>query len=234
MAMVWGDYSRDTGHLNNCLHGAYLMLIKHYWGNQRPIPDDDAVLWRAACCDSLKAWLKLRPTIEKFFQIEGGVWRHKRVELDLDNAAQRYARRALGATKTNAKRDAQRTAQRPDERALTVSPSSSPSEAKASGAQAPPIVIRPPDPPDPPVALDPARTLFTEGLAYLRSVGVSEPNARQLLGKWRKLVGDGRAIELLHRANAEAVSEPVAWIEAALKTLPGAARDRPRREVGPF
>lgn len=222
MAMFWGDYTRDTGHLSNDAHGAYLMLIKHYWCSRQPLPDDNALLWRVSACRSLGAWLKLRPTIEKFFQIGDGLWRHKRIERELDDTNLRYARRALGAAKTNAKRDAQRTAQRHDDRHQSVTPPQPHSEAKASGVGTPLV------------ALDPARTLFTEGLAYLRSVGISEPNARQLLGKWRKLVGDGRAIELLHRANAEAVSEPVAWIEAALKTLPGAARDRQRREVGPF
>lgn len=61
MPMFWGDYARDTGHLNNSGHGAYLMLIKHYWASAAPLPDDDTQLWRIACCDSIAAWRKLRP-----------------------------------------------------------------------------------------------------------------------------------------------------------------------------
>jgi len=94
MPMYWGDYARDTGHLNNAGHGAYLMLIKHYWGSGRPLPDDDAQLWRIACCDSVGAWKKLRPVIEPFFRVADGLWRHGRVDRELVKAAERYEKRA--------------------------------------------------------------------------------------------------------------------------------------------
>ena len=94
MPMFWGDYARDTGHLNNAGHGAYLMLIKHYWCSARPLPDDDAQLWRIACCDSLGAWKKLRAAIEPFFHVAGGLWRHNRVDRELVKATERYERRS--------------------------------------------------------------------------------------------------------------------------------------------
>ena len=50
MAIFWGDYARETGHLNNAEHGAYLMLIKHYWCTGGPLPDNNAELARLACC----------------------------------------------------------------------------------------------------------------------------------------------------------------------------------------
>lgn len=94
MPMFWGDYARDTGHLNNAGHGAYLMLIKHYWCSARPLPDDDAQLWRIACCDSLGAWKKLRSVIEPFFHVAGGLWRHNRIDRELVKAAERYEKRS--------------------------------------------------------------------------------------------------------------------------------------------
>lgn len=86
MPMFWGDYARDTGHLGNGHHGAYLMLIKHYWCSGEPLVDDDAVLWRIACCDSIGAWKKLRPTVARFFKVDAGLWRHKRVDAELEHA----------------------------------------------------------------------------------------------------------------------------------------------------
>ena len=83
MPMYWGDYARDTGHLNAAGHGAYLMLIKHYWCTGRPLPDDDDELWRIACCDSKKEWQKLRPKIVRLFVIDGGTLRHKRIDKEL-------------------------------------------------------------------------------------------------------------------------------------------------------
>jgi uncharacterized protein YdaU (DUF1376 family) len=84
--MYWGDYARDTGHLNATGHGAYLMLIKHYWCTGQPLNDDDDELWRIACCDSKKEWLALRPKIIRLFQCEAGVLRHKRVDQELAKA----------------------------------------------------------------------------------------------------------------------------------------------------
>lgn len=87
MPIYWGDYARDTGDLGATMHGAYLMLIKHYWCTGTPLADDDAALWRIATCDSIGHWRRLRPTIERFFHIEGGVWRHKRIDAELERAA---------------------------------------------------------------------------------------------------------------------------------------------------
>ncbi|MGE0714835.1 MAG: YdaU family protein [Alphaproteobacteria bacterium] len=101
MPTWWGDYARDTGHLNNAGHGAYLMLIKHYWCTGQPLPDDDATLWRVACCDSIVAWRKLRPVIAPFFQVGGGLWRHKRIDAELARAAERSRRRSEAGQKGN-------------------------------------------------------------------------------------------------------------------------------------
>jgi len=101
MPMFWGDYARDTGHLSNAGHGAYLMLIKHYWCSARPLPDDDAQLWRIACCDSIGAWKKLRAAIEPFFHIGDGLWRHNRIDRELIKAAERYEKRAKAGKKGN-------------------------------------------------------------------------------------------------------------------------------------
>lgn len=87
MPMYWGDYIRDTGHLNNAGHGAYLMLMKHYWCTGEALVDDDDELWRIACCDSKKDWIKLRPKIARMFTADAGLLRHKRIDRELAKAA---------------------------------------------------------------------------------------------------------------------------------------------------
>src|SRR3979411_1763254 len=52
MPLYWGDYAKATAHLSAAQHGAYLMLLKHYWSIGGPLPDDDGALWRIACADS--------------------------------------------------------------------------------------------------------------------------------------------------------------------------------------
>lgn len=99
MPMFWGDYARDTAHLNDALHGAYLMLIKHCWCSGKPLPDDDVVLWRIACCDSIAAWKKKRPIIAPFFDIRDGYWHHKRVDLELARAIANVEKRARAGQK---------------------------------------------------------------------------------------------------------------------------------------
>lgn len=89
-----GDYMRDTGHLRATGHGAYLMLLFHYWSTGS-LPDDDEQLSAIARMTSGE-WKKIKPTIEKFFKPG---WRHGRVEEDLEAAKQSYEKRAKAGEK---------------------------------------------------------------------------------------------------------------------------------------
>lgn len=60
-----------------------------------------------------------------------------------------------------------------------------------------------------------ADRLWSDGLAYLMRCGVSEPKARTLLGKWRKLMGEGETVALLAHCQAKAISDPVSYVEAS-------------------
>jgi uncharacterized protein YdaU (DUF1376 family) len=82
MPLVIGDYLKDTSRLNAQQHGAYLLIIMDYWVNGPP-PDDDAQLAKIAACDP-QEWKRVRAKIARYFRIEDGVWRHKRIEQELD------------------------------------------------------------------------------------------------------------------------------------------------------
>lgn len=77
-----GDYQRDTGHLRASEHGAYLLLLFHYWSTGG-LPEDDPHLSSIARMSPAE-WKRARPTIERFFKPG---WKHPRVDYDLEKAA---------------------------------------------------------------------------------------------------------------------------------------------------
>ena len=94
MPLYVADYLADTGHLSAAEHGAYLLLIMHYWANGG-LPDDDRKLSRIARMDSTE-WADARETIAGFFS-DG--WRHERIEKHLAEANAAYERRAEAGRK---------------------------------------------------------------------------------------------------------------------------------------
>lgn len=102
MPLYWGDYLRDTGHLSTAHHGAYLLMIGHYWSTGEPLPDDDSVLWRIVRADSMAQWKKLRPAVVALFTPQEGKLVHRRVEAELANASGK-----MEAATTKAKKAAQ-------------------------------------------------------------------------------------------------------------------------------
>jgi len=108
MPMYWGDYAKDTGHLGAAQHGAYLLLIKHYWVTGQPLPDDDAQLWRIACADSVGHWRKLKPIVMAFFRLEDGAWHHGRIDAELDKAGAFIDQRAAAGRASAEARKRQR------------------------------------------------------------------------------------------------------------------------------
>lgn len=83
MPLYVADYLADTRHLGALEHGAYLLLILHYW-QTGGLPDDDTQLARIACCTSTE-WRKARGVVAAFF--EPG-WKHGRIAAELLKASQ--------------------------------------------------------------------------------------------------------------------------------------------------
>lgn len=94
MSLHIGDYKKDTGHLRAAGHGAYLLLIMHYWATGG-LPDDDKQL-AAIACMTVSEWKKLRPIIRPLF---GDGWSHKRIDAELAAAQAKYEKRALAGAK---------------------------------------------------------------------------------------------------------------------------------------
>lgn len=94
MPLNVGDYLADTGHLSTTQHGAYLLLLMHYW-RKRELPEDDKQLAAIAKLP-LRIWLDVKPTLQDFFY-DG--WRHKRVEAELQRRLEVSEKRAIAGAK---------------------------------------------------------------------------------------------------------------------------------------
>jgi hypothetical protein len=70
---------------------------------------------------------------------------------------------------------------------------------------------------------EPGDVIFALGVPALTAAGVSDRNARSMLGLMRKQHGDATVIDAIQRCAEEKPLQPVAWLQAALK-----ARDSPK------
>lgn len=68
------------------------------------------------------------------------------------------------------------------------------------------------------VAVNVATIIFDNGRRYLQKNGIEEKQARSMLGRWRRDFGDDRLLNALREAHRQGVSEPIAFITAALRS----------------
>jgi uncharacterized protein YdaU (DUF1376 family) len=214
MPLDWGDYWRDTGHLNAAEHGAYLNLLGAYWVSAAPLPDDDQRLCRMAKTTRAE-WRKLRGTVRAFFTLHEGALHQARVDRELSRAAEVHARYAQGAKLTNAKRHAQRE----HAASLSVSPSDTPSPSPSHpesgpsgpGADAPFSGMK-----DDSMASLKTR-IFGPCLAWLTAQSkLPDARARAVIGRWCAKYGDGPVLEAFSAAARQAPLDPVPYIEKVL------------------
>lgn len=77
---LWTDaYLADTRHLSATEHGSYLLLLMTAWRTKDcSLPDDDKLLARF-CSLRLQQWMKIKPTIMEFFEVENGKIKQKKL-----------------------------------------------------------------------------------------------------------------------------------------------------------
>ena len=85
-----GDYLRDTRDLSTLQHGAYLLLIMHYWQHDG-LPSDDARLAAIAGL-TVAQWRRIREPVQAKFT-DG--WKHKRIDAELARADRVFLQRRL-------------------------------------------------------------------------------------------------------------------------------------------
>jgi len=90
MPLYIGDYLRDTRDLNTLQHGAYLLLIMHYWQHDG-LPTDEARLAAIAGL-SVAQWRRIRAAIEAKF---AAGWKHKRIDAEIAKVDRALMQRRL-------------------------------------------------------------------------------------------------------------------------------------------
>jgi uncharacterized protein YdaU (DUF1376 family) len=134
-----GDYLRDTRDLNTLQHGAYLLLIMHYWQHDA-LPTDDA---RLAAITGLPVaqWRRIREPVQAKFS-DG--WKHKRIDAELAKVDRAFMQRRVagrnggiksGIARAVAQGEAIIRAQAEGKRALARSPSGREAGGQAAGKQ---------------------------------------------------------------------------------------------------
>lgn len=104
MPLYVADYLADAAHLSAAEHGAYLLLIMNYWQRGKPLPSDDVKLARIARMSDAE-WSASKHIISEFFQDDGEFWRHKRIDKELVEVAEK-SEKARAAGKASAERRA--------------------------------------------------------------------------------------------------------------------------------
>lgn len=149
MPLYVADYLAATSRLTTEQHGAYLLILMDYWRNGPP-PDDDLVLAQITRMTP-DAWSIARASIKHYFEIENGLWKHARVERELDAAKDKKERQTARAKvaaqkrwdKTDATSNAISSASSNARGMLEQCPSPSPSPSKESKPKA--IAVSKPD-----------------------------------------------------------------------------------------
>lgn len=86
MPLYVSDYLADTGHLGTIDHGAYFLMMMHYW-TKGPLPIDDGQLRKIARMTP-REWAGARSVLLDFFYEKNGAYHHKRIDAELATAAE--------------------------------------------------------------------------------------------------------------------------------------------------
>jgi uncharacterized protein YdaU (DUF1376 family) len=105
MPLYVADYLADTQDLTAQEHGAYLLLLMHYW-QRGSLPDDDGVLARIARIHP-PHWPKIKKVLMRFLMHQDpGVLINQRMERELRKAHEISNKRKLSAQQMHSTRKA--------------------------------------------------------------------------------------------------------------------------------
>lgn len=114
-AFYWNDYLSDTAELTFEQHGAYLMLLAHYYSTGGPISANASRLHKACRCTSRADQAAVAYVLEKFFEREGDLWKSSRADQEIEKREDISEKRRDAANKKHAKLTANYSAKRMQE-----------------------------------------------------------------------------------------------------------------------
>lgn len=81
-----GDYQRDTGDLSLVEHGAFRLLLDHYYATEKPLPPELARLNRIAKAVTTEEQDAVRVVADRFFPVIDGERRNARADAEMADA----------------------------------------------------------------------------------------------------------------------------------------------------
>jgi uncharacterized protein YdaU (DUF1376 family) len=214
MTDIWypryvGDYQRKTSHLSILEHGAYNLLLDHYYATGRPIPAIASVLHRVCRAFAADEQAAVAAVIAEFFYLENGLYYNKKAEKELAKRCDLSEKRRLAAQKRYNRTDANA---HPIADAIA--------EQLDTQPQPQPTISYPTDMAGkPPLVNDDLKSrIFGPALDWLAKQSGKPPDKlRSIIGRWCKNHGDGRVIEALQQAAKQSPLDPISYVEKVLK-----------------
>jgi len=210
------DFEADTSHLTLEEDGAYNRLLRLMWMTPGcSLPDDDAWLMRRMRCDAETFGRVVLPVIAEFFTRAKGRVFSPRLMREFDAASSTHTKRVESGKKGGRKPKQLENNETDESRAKAGPKQPEPepdidTEANASDADA---------------SSEPdfREEVWARGVRFLQARGVSERNARTVIGKWLRDHEAASVFSAFDAASRERPVEPVAWITARLGSPPKVA-----------
>lgn len=205
--------------------GAYQTVLDLIYDHGGPIADNERLLAGYMNC-SLRKWRTIRDELIAKRKIridrEGRIT-NARAEKELENSAKTSRKLSESGAKGGRTRaenrekgnDINETDQASLEAGLSPAQAISEARVREEGTEAKASGVPP--------AKNPVKAVFDLGVEVLTAAGRPGPEARSLVGKWRKSLGDAPLAELLLLAREK--TDPVEWLEKAVDRRGGQADD---------
>lgn len=100
-AFYWADHLADTAHLSLAEHGAYILLMSHYYKTRRPLPANAEQVHRICRCTTDADRAASDFVLAEFFTMDGDVYRHGRIDRELDKASNISEKRRSAAFRSH-------------------------------------------------------------------------------------------------------------------------------------
>lgn len=163
-----GDYARDTAHLSMLEHGAYRLMLDHYYATGKSLPADKALLYRICNASGKAERGAVDLVAQAFFPVNGDGTRHNpradREIAETNAYAQAQAVRANKRWKKQADMPTHMPVHVPTQCPDDASHSHSNSKTKPS---------------EPDGSLD---AIWNEGVSLLTAKGLADSTARKFIG----------------------------------------------------
>lgn len=79
----YGDYMRDTSHLTLAEHGAYTVILDHYYATGRPLPDDSTAIMRICRAFTDAEQAAVNSVLGQFFTRNGDGYHNRRADAEI-------------------------------------------------------------------------------------------------------------------------------------------------------